>query len=214
MLGLGCGSLCGGFIADRVSRTVSLALFAGAELGIGLFGLQSTVILYDFLYERLGHLGANPPVMAGLLIAALLVPTFLMGMSLPLLGRALTRSLDGAAADLGWLYGCNTLGAAFGALCTIWWFVPRHGLEGTLFIAAQFNLWCCAAVIPILAAVRLLMPSPSGVRECLEPRVEPATSVDLPSTYSAFACGWPCTRCQVSSRCRSRSPGSGFWASC
>ena len=186
MLGLGCGSLCGGYIADRVSRAVSLALFAGAELGIGLFGLQSKVILYDLLYERLGHLGANPAVMAGLLMATLLVPTFLMGMSLPLLGRALTRSLDGAAGELGWLYGCNTLGAAFGALCTIWWFVPRHGLEGTLFIAARFNLSCGAAVIPLLAAVRLLMPSASGVHGTSQTRVEPAAPVDSQPSLFGF----------------------------
>ena len=94
MLGLGCGSLAGGSIADRVPRASSLILFAGAELGIGLFGLQSKVILYDGLYERLGHHGDNPAVMAGLLVATLLLPTFLMGMSLPLLGRALTLSID------------------------------------------------------------------------------------------------------------------------
>ena len=105
MLGLGCGSLASGFIADRVSRATSLVLFAGAELGIGLFGLQSKIVLYDGLYERLGHHGANPAVMAALLVATLLLPTFLMGMSLQLLGRALTRSIDGAASELGWIYG-------------------------------------------------------------------------------------------------------------
>ena len=186
MLGLGCGSLAGGYLADRTSRAISLILFSGAELGIGLFGLQSNVILYTGLYEHLGHYGANPPVMASLLVATLLVPTFLMGMSLPLLGRALTLSIDRAAGTLGWLYGCNTLGAAFGALCTIWWFVPRHGLEGALQIAARFNFVCAAAAIPLLAIISLVMsPRSVALAESRRP-VDQAAAVDAESSRFSF----------------------------
>ena len=174
MLGLGCGSLGGGYVADRVSPARNLLLFAVAELGTGIFGLQSKVILYDGLYEGLGHLGSNPAVMAGLLVATLLLPTFLMGMSLPLLGRALTRSIDSAAGALGWLYGCNTLGAALGALCTIWWFVPRHGLEGALLIAARFNFVCAAGAVLLLVAMRLMVsPIPDAREESSGSRVAP-----------------------------------------
>ena len=187
MLGLGCGSLASGFIADRVSRATSLVLFAGAELGIGLFGLQSKIVLYDGLYERLGHHGANPAVMAALLVATLLLPTFLMGMSLPLLGRALTRSIDGAASELGWLYGCNTLGAACGALCAIWWFVPRHGLEGALLIAARFNFVCVVAAAPLLVILRLVTsPTSRTGRKTSRSGVDPAALVDRQSSPFSF----------------------------
>ena len=186
MLGLGCGSLGGGYIADRVSRAASLLLFAGAELGIGLFGLQSKVILYDGLYERLGHLGAVPAVMGALLVATLLLPTFLMGMSLPLLGRAVTKSIDTAAGSLGWLYGCNTLGAAFGALCTIYWFVPRHGLEDALVIAARFNFVCAAAAL-LLQGVRLISsPAQSSRDVASETRAKQVTPVEPRSSLFGF----------------------------
>jgi spermidine synthase len=153
MAGLGCGSLAGGVVADRVSRVVAVVLFAGAEVGIALFGLQSRAVLYDGLYERFGHLAAQPAVMGTLLFLVLLWPTFLMGASLPLLARALTRAIETAAGTIGWLYACNTMGAAIGALSAIWWFVPRHGLEGGLGFAAALNLACAGLAVPIAVAL-------------------------------------------------------------
>ena len=185
MIGLGCGSLAGGYLADRLTRTTGLVLFAGAELGIGLFGAQSKVVLYDGLYQRFGHYAADPAVMAGLLVCTLLLPTVLMGISLPLLGRALTRSIDEAAGALGWLYACNTLGAALGALCTIWWFVPRYGLEGGLLVAAGINFVCVAAALPLLAILRLVRSPMSRARvEVPRSPVEPTASVDRPPPFS------------------------------
>src|SRR4029079_5961775 len=54
MAGLGCGSLGGGQLADRVSRHTSIALFAAAELAVAGFGLFSDTLFYDVLYERVG----------------------------------------------------------------------------------------------------------------------------------------------------------------
>jgi predicted membrane-bound spermidine synthase len=167
MAGLGCGSLAGGVLADRVSRLGAVALFGAAELGIALFGIRSRAILYDGLYGGLGDLAAQPALMAGLLFVTLLWPTFLMGVSLPLLARVLTRSIDAAAGTIGWLYGCNTVGAALGALAAIWWFVPRQGLEGGLVFAAGLNLACAALALP-LAGWLILRP--------LDPSAAPATA--------------------------------------
>src|SRR4029079_17561276 len=125
MAGLGCGSLGGGHLADRVSRRTSLAMFAAAELAVAGFGLVSPIVFYDFLYERLGRVEIGLAATALVLMFALLWPTFLMGASLPLLPRGLTNDVGRAASTIGWLCGVTTLGAAAGAVATTWLLLPQ-----------------------------------------------------------------------------------------
>jgi predicted membrane-bound spermidine synthase len=151
MAGLGCGSFVGGQVADRVSRTASLALFVVAELAVCAFGLASNGLFYGFLYQRVGPLGLGVTSTSGILFVGLLWPTFFMGASLPLLARALARDLNRAASTVGWLYASNTLGAATGALCASWWLLLQTGLGGSVRIAAAINV-CCAVAALIVAA--------------------------------------------------------------
>ena len=154
MAGLGCGSLGGGQIADRVSRRRSIALFAAAELAVAGFGLFSDTLFYDVLYERAGHVDIGLGATAVILLFALLWPTCLMGASLPLLARGLTNDVRRAASTVGWLYGVNTLGAAVGALSTTWLLLPQAGMAGTVRVAALLNMACAAAAIPLALAGR------------------------------------------------------------
>jgi predicted membrane-bound spermidine synthase len=182
MAGLGCGSLAGGVVADRVSRKRSLALFAAAELGIALFGFASNRIFYDVLYLRFGELGFGLVVTAALLFLGLLWPTFFMGVSLPLLARGLTRDVNAAASTIGWLYAANTFGAAAGAAIATWWFLPQFGLEGGVRIAAAVNLSCAAAAIPLVLVGGTLREDPA-------PRSGSAILVDRSRRTLPFA-GW------------------------
>ncbi len=136
MAGLGCGSLAGGYIADKVSIKMRITLFALSEVAIALFAFVSKWLYYDLLYLELNHLAKSPVVLAGVLFASLLWPTFFMGMSLPLLAKVLTRRIEGAAQVIGALYGFNTLGAAVGAFATVWFFIRAWGLK-LLFISAR-----------------------------------------------------------------------------
>jgi len=147
MAGLGVGYLTGGAVADRVSRRTSLLAFGAAELAIAVFGLLSAPLFYGVLYQRLGPLDFSPIAMTAVLFVSLLWPTFFMGVSLPLLARAMTEAVDRAAAGIGTLYGLNTLGAAVGALGATWLILPRLGLGGSLWIAAATNLVCAVAVL-------------------------------------------------------------------
>lgn len=133
MGGLALGSRVGGPRADRMSRP---ALgYAGCELGIGLCALAVP-----------GLIGALPGLVApfegsplGLGLArfvgaalVLLVPTTLMGATLPFLVRALVPAgQEGRApARLGLLYGANTAGAVVGS------FAAGFGLLGAIGVAA------------------------------------------------------------------------------
>ena len=154
MAGLGLGSLLAGQLAVRLSARTSLVLFAVAELAIAGFAAFSTTLYYDILYQRYGHIDIAPAAMAALLFASLLWPTFFMGASLPLLARAMTRNLEGAASTVGTLYGVNTLGAAAGALVSTWVLLPAVGLDGSITVGAWTNLSCALALIPLALASR------------------------------------------------------------
>ena len=153
MAGLGIGSVAGGQIADRTTRRASLLLFAGAELAVAAFSLFSRTLYYDLLYTRLGPLALPEIAMAGVLFVSLLWPTFFMGISLPLLARALTERIERAPTIVGALYGINTLGAAAGAFVATWWLLPRFGLETTLILGALANGVCAVVVLPLVPRV-------------------------------------------------------------
>lgn len=149
MAGLGCGSLAGGYIADRVSMRRRILLFALSEMSIAAFALLSKWLYYDVLYLRLNHLAKSPLMLAGVLFASLLWPTFFMGMSLPLLAKTLTRRIEGAAQMIGSLYGFNTLGAAVGSLLTVWVFMRSLGFEATVQLGAVLNIFAAIGALSV-----------------------------------------------------------------
>ena len=139
MGGLGFGSLCGGYFADRANDRKRLSLFASAQAGIACFAIISPWFYYDLLYLRFGYIAKSPVLMILALFLSLLWPTFLMGISLPLLAKTLTNKIEKASEVTGYLYGFNTLGAAIGAFITTWFIVRRVGLNGAILFGAVLN---------------------------------------------------------------------------
>jgi predicted membrane-bound spermidine synthase len=136
LLGLGLGSLAAGLFADRLGPARAACGFAACEVGIGLFGLLSKPFLYDFVALRLGPWVDDRLAIFLVCFAGLLLPTFLMGCSLPLLARAAVTGIAGAARRIGLLYGLNTAGAGLGALFGGWWLIGTVGFETALWVAA------------------------------------------------------------------------------
>jgi predicted membrane-bound spermidine synthase len=111
----------------------------------------------------------HPPLRAALVqLACLSVPTFLMGLSLPFLVRALVRDVADAPRTIGYLYALNTLGASVGALVTPWVLVRFHGMRVALLCAAAAN------VIAGLGALALSR----GTREAADAPPSPAGGTD------------------------------------
>ncbi len=160
MGGLGFGSLAGGQLADRLSFRRRIVAFALSELAISIFAFLSVFLLYDMLYLRLGQRPLPLPAVAAVLFLTLLWPTFFMGLSLPLLSRAFTDSTDAAPARIGSLYGWNTLGAAVGALVTVWVLARAIGFEASLRVGACLNLLCALAALALLP--RRTQPTAEG----------------------------------------------------
>ncbi len=140
MAGLGIGSHLGGRLSERTGALLALRLFALVELAIGLFGVASPYLYYDWLYPLASRL-PSPSLAGGLAhLAALLPPTLLMGMSLPLLVRAVLRDVSTAGRTIGYLYGINMLGASAGAFAAPWLLLPWGGIPGAVTVAAAGNV--------------------------------------------------------------------------
>jgi hypothetical protein len=145
-----------------------------------------------------GGAGAlNAPARAALLFATLLVPTTAMGLSLPLLSRALTTDLGLSADRIGALYGWNTVGAALGSVVTVFGLVRVLGFSGAVGVGAGMNALCALAGV----ACALRMRDGAGA-----PRVRAAGRI--PPAARASGDGWSCTRPRASWPSRSRSSGS------
>lgn len=172
MAGLGAGNLVGGSIADRLGRRACLMLFAAAEAAIAVFAWFSKSFYYDFLYARFGAIEMPVPLLAAVLFASVLWPTFFMGLSLPLLARAMTTSLRAAARTVSSLYGWNTLGAAAGALITTWVLLRHLDFETCLKIGAAINLACALSVLALGRAASTRDASIAATSESAEPAAE------------------------------------------
>ena len=148
MAGLGLGSLLGGALADRLGPRRSILAFAAANVGIGVFGWASITIFSDGYRELAAQVQSLPAAFAFHFVL-LVVPTTLMGLSLPLLSRGVVRSIGEAAPVVSRLYAANTLGAAAGAAVSGWLLLGNFGFDGTVELASSLNL--LAAIVVVLA---------------------------------------------------------------
>src|ERR1700730_17201129 len=127
MLGLGLGSLLGGVLSKRKAMPL-LPLLAAIELLTGAFGLVSLSI-----FDKVGALAAGLPLpleAAGAL-GLVVVPTLLMGATLPVLVGQLVRRSGNVGGSVGLLYYVNTLGAGAACLISTILLFPFLGMQGS-----------------------------------------------------------------------------------
>lgn len=152
MAGMALGAFIGARLAPRVSRHIMWYGLAEGLIGL-FFGLSPW--LGDLLVALGAGLGED--LGGGLLVGigqrfvlatlALLPPTVLMGVTLPLLVERL-RGM-GLAGRAGLLYGVNTLGAGCGVLSAAYFTLPILGESGSLALAAV--LCAVVALVAVLA---------------------------------------------------------------
>lgn len=136
MMGLGIGAFFGGRIADKFPQKIIL-LFCLVELFIGIFGLVSYYLILGLQFILIQ---ASLPVLSVFTFLLLLLPTFLMGLTLPLLTGYFNQFIDNIGQSIGTLYFYNTLGAAMGALATGFILFNYLTLSQTIQLAAVFNI--------------------------------------------------------------------------
>ena len=177
MAGLGLGSSLGAGLSVRLSPRRALFGFAGLELGIGLFAACSPWLYYDLWYRHAQAFPVGGWRTALSHFTALVIPTVLMGMSLPFLVRTVVRDVETAGRAVGDFYGINVVGAALGAAVTPWLLIRFLGLRGAIYsgVAANLLAAACAGLFALRRAGCLSEPPaespgaasrPEGVGEC------------------------------------------------
>jgi spermidine synthase len=166
MGGLGLGSYLFGRIVDRQKHV--LRLYGMLEAAIGLYVLATPLLFSwaELLYVRLNrdlHLSffTFSLVQFVLIFLILLVPTTLMGATLPVLSRFFVREVRSLGNRVGLLYALNTFGAVLGAYLTGFHLIPTVGIRATLQMGATLNLGIGAlAFVFEKHLARLGLPSP------------------------------------------------------
>lgn len=154
MGGLALGSWLCGRLVDKIGRP-----FFWYGILEGIIGLWALVIpglfaaavpLYQMVWQNF-HLSFLPFSVLRFVIAAivLLLPTSLMGATLPLLAKFVTSKLDCVGNRVGTLYAVNTLGAVAGCVAAGFWLLPSYGRQVSTLIAAGINFALCAVVIAL-----------------------------------------------------------------
>jgi len=150
LAGLGLGTLAGGALS-RLPKAPLVLCFSGFELIIGLYGLGS-LRLFQWVS---GHTLQAGVVETGIWAFALvLIPTLLMGATLPVLVAHCVRATGHVGRSVSGLYFVNTLGAGLGAFAAAFVLLRRFGLSGSVEIAAVLNLASAAAILAASAAYR------------------------------------------------------------
>jgi len=136
MLGLGLGSLAGGWISRR-QNVKALWLLGAIELLTAAFGVVSLAV-----FEQVGHLMSDMPLiaMAAINLALVLIPTLLMGATLPILVSYLVKGSGRIGSAVGTLYFVNTLGAGAACLACATLIFPFFGMHAAVWIAAGVNV--------------------------------------------------------------------------
>lgn len=136
MFGLGLGSLVGGVLTKRYPTRAPL-LFLICECGIGLFGVISLPLI-DSVSAATLHL---PMVgVACVVFALLVIPTMLMGATLPILVGHLHRTYHSVGRSVGILYCINTVGSAIACFLTADLLFVIAGQQAAVIVAAVCNL--------------------------------------------------------------------------
>jgi predicted membrane-bound spermidine synthase len=145
-LGIALGSyVVGRYLRSR--RVSPLFVYGVFEAAIGLFALAFPLLFegLEEVYGVLYPLAAASDVLLfalrfGLLFALLLLPTFFMGGTLPLLLDGLVAEDRAIGSRTSLLYGINILGAVAGVLVTCYVAIPHLGMNGTSVAGGVGNL--------------------------------------------------------------------------
>lgn len=165
MGGMAFGSHFLGRAADRFSSP--LRLYFLLEVGIGVYGL-----LFERVFMFARHLfvaaaaasNQSPAIMTGGKVAAavltILLPSFLMGGTLPAISRHMIRRMADVGPRISLLYFLNSIGAVAGCLLAGFHLIRYYGLQFSLVTGALFS---------ILAGLIAFLLIPRGPRGAAEP---------------------------------------------
>lgn len=144
MGGLALGSFVIGKHVDSIKNP--LRFYGLLELAIALFAVVFLLLMerYPSVYIFVIQGRENSQVYLSVIrvlfaFSALIIPTTLMGGTLPVLTRCVSRAPGQLGAHLSYLYGFNTLGAVAGTMLTGFLLLRFYSVSTTFYMAILLN---------------------------------------------------------------------------
>ena len=178
MAGLALGARLFGSWGDKTSSPLRMYALLEAGIGISAFGVSAAL---PHLHHWYPNIVQSPGMLEalvlkiGIAVAFLLVPTMLMGGTLPVLSRYVIRKPQNMGNSVGTLYGLNTLGALVGCIFSGFFGIETLGLLETTNLASVINVGI------FLCCFFLLSERPSPSDSCDKP---PLTVENKTQTHS------------------------------
>lgn len=190
--GLALGSLHFGRVVDR-GRTHPLILYALLEAGVGVSAFLMPVVfaglthVYVALAQGLdvGFYGLTA-VRFVLSFLVLLVPTTLMGGTLPVMVKYFAQRRDEVGWDVGRLYAVNTLGAVVGTVLAGFFLILFLGVREAAYAAGAVNLAIAGIVYLVGRRAAWSAPGNDGA-EGETPEAEPDSASPAPLPVPAVS---------------------------
>ena len=150
LLGLSFGGLFYDVCLKNIRNQV--LLFSLLELALGASAVIITALfphlekLFLVIYGEVESYAAFMVALGFVCFLVLLIPTMLMGMTLPAL-CAVNASQQQVATDVGRLYAVNSFGALAGSFCAGFIIIPALGLSTSSFIVAAIYVFVAFAFL-------------------------------------------------------------------
>ena len=163
MGGLALGSALAGKLAPRIQKPLST--YGLMEIGIAVYALLVPLLfrwvdhVYVLIWQQL-HPGYFAFSLWRFFLSGLvlLVPTTLMGATLPVLAVAIVRSSASDSNSVTRLYACNLAGAILGTLVAGFVLLPVLGIRMTIVVAAVLNVLVGVIAVSLQRRTKLDAP--------------------------------------------------------
>jgi spermidine synthase len=194
MAGLGLGSYLWGTTIDKAGKP--LLIYGKIEVLIGLTAVFLSFLfsqfspIYAWLYKALPELFFQTGFLkVALVFFLVLIPTILMGATLPIMAKYFVTEESHTGKQVGYLYSINTFGAAAGSLLAGYFFIEYFGVLQTAFLAASVNI-----LIGILCILRFKKSEPATLIKWGLPKPAPLSfqieKENIIWMVTSFLCGF------------------------
>lgn len=190
MGGVALGAWLGGRLADQIKRR--LKGYVILEICIAFCGIVLSFIIVfvlgGFYINIYPWFGSNTLCLAiariVFCVICLLIPTALMGATLPFLVASITQNKYGFQRGLGHLYSINTFGGVLGVLTTGFVLIGLLGERSSLLFAALLNL---LAAFLVYRLDKESLPQESKIGQ---PEIAGTSPLAMPTLYPVPIMFW------------------------
>jgi len=174
MAGLAIGSWVFGRIAPRLESP--MFVYSVQEILIGVWAMATPWMMTHLyvLFVPVSHVMPDTPAVGTVIrfflaLLPMLLPTALMGGTLPVLVEHFTRTDRAPYLKVGSLYSLNTFGAMAGAAVAGFMLIEQFGLRNTVWLAATVNLGIGLLLILLVLQRTLCLKSETSRK--IEPEI-------------------------------------------